>query len=337
MAADHQAIPLVFDQYSWDGTVDPARPLSRFQEGLILSALPNGARIVQARPYTRWDGRSTFPLFVRVRLANREDTVLLRMARHRHGVETEAMVLPALNRLGLPVPQVLAGPVTDPAAPDQGAMTVLTILPGTDLQQLSASVACDELDALGSLLFEGVNRLHAATPALLVDRLARSIPKVTLADELQAIRQRGGPWLSVDEYGSALKRLLPIVKGEATPLVFSNGDFNAGNFLSDGRRLTGIVDFARARFEDPYYGFAKYWTYDLRPFSNAGAIARGLEERGVSPTKLALRLAIACLWTLQREVPVRGHEKAFGSYREHLWRLLRQSLAHLEEKQADGW
>ena len=42
------------------------------------------------------------------------------------------------------------------------------------------------------------------------------------------------------------------------PLAFSSGDCNPGNFLSDGARLTGIVDFALACFEDPHIGFAKY-------------------------------------------------------------------------------
>lgn len=330
--------------------VDPAQPLTSFQESLLASVLPKGGRILKVRPHRHWDGRLTFPLYVRVgggrsqpasaaEAADGEQTVLLRQERYVGGVETEATVLPLLARLGLPVPHLLAGPAGDPEFPERGAMSVLSLLPGTDLQHLSTGASPERVAALGALIFAAVDRLHAVSPAVQDELTGKGVPSVTLAAELQAIQVRGGPWLADHTFHGALERLLPeaAAEGERTPLVFSNGDYNAGNFLADGTdasgwRLTGIVDFARARFEDPYYGFAKYWTYDMQPFHGAGVIARGLETRGVRRAQLALRLAIRCLWTLQHEVPLTGHTRqnpGTSRYGEGLLALLQHSLAKL--------
>jgi len=114
-----EPVPIPYDQYPWDGSVDLAQPISKFQEALVKSAFPEGARVLDVRPCRRWDGRLTFPVFVRVQHAGRtrdegaesnaEDTVLLRMERFRGGVEREASILPVLSAVGLPVPRLLAG------------------------------------------------------------------------------------------------------------------------------------------------------------------------------------------------------------------------------------
>jgi hypothetical protein len=327
MQPEPHRVAALFDQYAWDGTADPCPRLTPAQEALVRAAVPGGVGVVAVRPSRRWDGRAAFPLFVRVAGRAGERTVLLRVDRFRGGVEAEASVLPILGRLGLPVPRLLAGPAADPAHPGRGPASVLSVLDGTDLQRLSEAAAPEELEPLGAVLFDGVARLHGATAA--VRAAVPALPTVSLAAELAAIRARGGPWPATAAFGAALERLTPAAAA-AGPLVFSNGDYNPANFLAAGRRLTGIVDFALARFEDPYYGFAKYWTYDLRPFHRAGVIARALAARGVSDARLALRLAIRCLWTLQREVPVSGGTPATTRYRERLLRLLAKSLAQLE-------
>lgn len=83
-ATDLAAVP--FDLYPWDGTVDPARPLTAFQESLTAAALPNGGRLLDVRPHWHWDGRLTFPVYVRVSRASgeaNEQTVLFRTLLHR--------------------------------------------------------------------------------------------------------------------------------------------------------------------------------------------------------------------------------------------------------------
>ena len=106
-------------------------------------------------------------------------------------------------------------------------------------------------------------------------------------------------------------------------------DLNPGNFLAAGGRLTGFVDFAMARFEDPHYGLAKYPVYDLHPYAKAGIIGRYRRRHGVSPDAFAHRLAVRCVWTLQREIPVLGHDAALGAYRDGTLRLLRGARALL--------
>ena len=90
--------------------------LSAFQTALILSLFPSGAHIQAVHPFQPEYPPS--PLRVDVVAPENEDSsVVLRLSRHRDHVATEATLLGALGQLGLPVPTVLAGPVTDPDAP----------------------------------------------------------------------------------------------------------------------------------------------------------------------------------------------------------------------------
>ena len=166
------AFPELYDQYPWDGSVDPAQPISHFQEALVRSAFPDGVRVLEVRPYRRWDGRLTFPVFVRISHPGRadggdaggsvEETVVLRMERFRGGVEREAAVLPVLRGAGLPVPRVLVAPAVDPACPERGAVSVLSVLPGADLQRLSESAESAHVAARGTARGASLGRGTAA-------------------------------------------------------------------------------------------------------------------------------------------------------------------------------
>jgi thiamine kinase-like enzyme len=173
-----------------------------------------------------------------------------------------------------------------------------------------------------------------------------------LLTELRLIVERGGPWLLQPLFWQAVRQLIPVLARIDTPLVFSNGDYNPANFLSDGQQITGFVDFEMACFEDPHYGFAKYRVYDMYPFHKTGLVERYLQGCGLSETEFAPRLAVRCLWTLQREISVfaenaRPHDwtEVFADasadtatddlqagqdgYRRHVLKLLRQSLEML--------
>ena len=102
-----------------------------------------------------------------------------------------------------------------------------------------------------ALTVEAVHLLHGVTEALADSDVAGQIPSVTLSDRLAEVLRNGGPWLEQPVVARALECLGVTVPGIETPLAFTNGDYNPLNFLSDGGRLTGIVDFAHARFEDP--------------------------------------------------------------------------------------
>jgi aminoglycoside phosphotransferase len=316
-------VPVPYDLYRLEEPIDPDAPLSAFQEAFILSALPAGTRLLEAR-FAR---EEWLPCPMRVRVATPdgvEQTLFLWMDRKLGGVETEARLLPVLGRLGLPVPTLLAGPVVDPDRPNLGAQCLLSLLPGRDLLTSSWSASPAVVDWAGGLLLEGVARLHELTEAVSRDAVARHLPRRTLQAELEAVIERGGAWMEEPVFDEAVRSLMPHVEAIDTPLVFSNGDYNPGNFLSDGKGLTGFVDFSWACFEDPHVGFAKCWIYDFFPFNKAGLVERYLDRQSLTRAEFAPRVALRCLWTLQREIAVAGGDTG---YRDHVLRLLGEAIA----------
>jgi len=164
-------IPQPADIYE-DYPVDVTRPLSPFQEELILSACPPGSRIVEAR-FARED---RLPCPVRVHVASpggEEQQLILRMDQHIDGVAIDAALLPVLARLALPVPTVLAGPSYDPAGPSLGALSVLSVLPGQDLLSWAwDGAAAADLVTATRLVLDSVERLHHLTESLSRDPVA---------------------------------------------------------------------------------------------------------------------------------------------------------------------
>jgi len=322
-------LPHAFDEYDTTGIAfDLDRPLSPFQTRLLLSALPAGTRIVGAA-FTR---REWLPSPVRVSLllpAGSERTVYVRMERYVGGVETEARLLPVLQRLGLPAPTLLAGPKVDPDLPGVSACSVVGAVPGEPLADRGWAGAPGDMVVTG-LGIEGVLRLHHATQAVLATAVA--LPRKTLASDLAGVAARGGPWCDDPYFAESLRALLPVAAAVRTPLVFSNGDYNPGNFLASGDRLTGIIDFARACLEDPLIGFAKYEIYNFAPWLQAGFIERCLAALGFGKSDFALRLAVRCLFTLQREMPqgMRRGRQGQIRYRERLYGLIGAARAMWE-------
>jgi aminoglycoside phosphotransferase (APT) family kinase protein len=229
-----------------------------------------------------------------------------------------------LSRLGLPVPRLLAGPAFDPDNTRTGPTIVMSCLPGIDLQRMSQDspegreIAC-------RLVLEGIGRLHSLTDAIRGEEIGRRLPQITLLTELRLIVERGGPWLQTPLFRQAIQQLLPTLAAIHTPLVFSNGDYQPANFLTDGRDLTGFVDFELARFEDPHYGVAKYRVYDIAPLHKAGFVERYLDSLRLSQADFAPRLAVRCLWTLQREISPDDLD-ADDAYGRHVLQILRQAL-----------
>ncbi len=311
-------------------------PLSAFQEVLILSVCPAGTRIVSAHFHrlVRLPG----PIWVHVALPDgNEQKLILRMDQRISGVEREAAILPVLAQLGLPVPSILAGPVVDPTQPTMGAMTVLNVLPGQDLLGWSWDAPPPVLELAMRLVLEGVQRLHELTEPLSREQIEAQLPHITLQSELQDILARGGTWLDEPVFIQAIERLLPVVETIHTPLVFSSGDYNPGNFLFKGEKLTGFIDFPGACFEDPHIGMAKYWTCSWYPLDRAGIVERYLEQEHLSFAEFAPRLALRCLSTLQREIAVTGGEdvlvedefESHAGYRKRILDLLARSMSAL--------
>ncbi|MFL7809721.1 MAG: aminoglycoside phosphotransferase family protein [Anaerolineae bacterium] len=319
-------IPYPFDHYApWQ----PPLGMDAFQESLVLSAYSPGSRIVEASSYR--PGYMQYPLRVRVQTAGgKERGCVLKADPLIGGVEREAALLPVLSRLGLAVPAVLAGPIAHPDYPNAGALLVLSEMRGEPLPWLDATLM--EVDATCRLLQEGVGAMHRLTEQIRREDVAMVLPERTMPSELEGICQRGGPWLDVPLFSEAIRRLRPILERIHTPLVFSNGDYNPLNFLWDGERLSGWIDFTGACFEDPHIGFAKFviWAFDSYgwgPGARAGLVERYLYAQDVSRSEFAPRLALRCLWRLQRDTSVTGREDAFQ--REAIVNVLQHALAGL--------
>ena len=300
--------------------------LTPTQERLVLSVCPRGSRVVRAEFFRR--EYLPCPLRVVVGLSGGgERTVVLRLARHG-SVEEESRLLGILGRLGLPVPAVLAGPEKDPDLPGGPLVAVYSLLDGQNLQDLSQQAA-DGCRAAARLVVEGASRLASLTERLRAKPEAAFLRTVTLTDRLDAVVAQGGPWLEEPLFADAIERLRPALAEAREATVFTGGDYQPANFLTDGARVTGFVDFELAGYQDFLFGFAKYPIYDLHPLNKGGFIPYLLEEKRIARQDFEVRVALGCLVTLQREIPVAGGD---SGYRAHVLGLLAQGLDHVEKQ-----
>ena len=303
-----------------------------FLTGLVLSAFPKGSDFIassKGKLYAEYPGGNDCMV---VRTPKGEEHQAEIKSRHFiGGIETEAMALPALQRLNFPVPRVLAGPTHHPDFPEASPFIVLSVLKGRFLPYLdpASRASSEELDLACRLLLEGVERLHDATEAMLADKAGGKLPRRTLSSELEGIVQRGGPWLEEPIFTGAIERLRPVLKEIDTPLVFSNFFNYTWNFLCEGDRLTGFVGFEKACFEDPHIAFTTYHIWGRidpvgwGPLNRTGLVERWLYKHNVSRKEFAPRVALRCLWRLQREHPVEGDARGG---REGILDVLRESL-----------
>jgi len=298
---------------------DKHATLTAFQEDLLLAACPSGSRVVKSEYF-----RPEYvpgPVRCVARLPDgSERNLVLRLARHG-SVEEEARLLPILARVGIPVPEVLVGPQREPGT-SGAAMAVYSFLGGMNLQELSES--SDEGCAIAAgLVVEGAKKLADLTDELKADVRAQFLQTYTLLDQLAMIVRAAGPWVHEKTFADAVDALRPVLSGISDPPVFTGGDYQPANFLTDGKMLTGFVDFENSRYQDFLFGFAKYPVYDLHPLNKAGLVPYLLRRTSVEPEHFDIRLALGCLVTLQREIPVTGGE---NGYREHVLRLLAGAL-----------
>jgi hypothetical protein len=187
-------------------------------------------------------------------------------------------------------------------------MTLLNVLPGQSLLEWSDAATPQQIQWAIGLILNGVDLLHGATTFLQGSAASQFLPQKTLHSELQAIIERGGPWLDEPIFQQALATVELALRRFKTPLAFSSGDYNQGNFLFEGDHLSALVDFTAPSFEDPHISMAMYWIYSWNPFDQAGIVERYLERQGLSFEDFAPRLALRCMRTLQENLPIRGGE-----------------------------
>lgn len=300
--------------------------LTPFQTQLILSCFVRGGRIVEAQPMQEMQ-----PCPLRITVLDLESGVtrhvVLRLSRNRGGVEREARILPLLHDLGLLVPRLLAGPERETDGGD--SFSVLEFLPGDTLQVL-ADLSEQGAATAKQLLVEGIVRLFEATSALSQSAVADALPRSSLHDEWVKLSDISGDWASVTPYREALRQLEPLceVAARTTSLVFSNGDYQPGNFLTDGETLTGFLDFEKAGFEDPMWTLARYPVYALEPFGRVGLTRAVLDRLGFSDSQFAVRIALFGLRTLRTKTSPDSTRN--GALRDRVWELVDRSLCQTE-------
>lgn len=231
--------------------------------------------------------------------------------------------------MGLLTPLVLTPPQRDPTPTAASLAAVYSFLPGQTLQQLSeqSAAACQ---TAAHLLLAATAKLAAATASLrdllAAQSLTELVPTITLIQQWEMILAQGGPWLAEPSFLAKLHALRPRLAALTDAPVFTNGDYQLGNFLTDGERVTGFIDFEYASFQDYLYGFAKYPIYDLHPLNKGGIIEHLLAAQAIAFADFAPRLALGCLATLRREIPVRGGD---AGYRAHVLALLDRAFGVL--------
>jgi aminoglycoside phosphotransferase (APT) family kinase protein len=255
--------------------------------------------------------------------------LILRLDRWEEGVVNEARLLPLLARVGLPVAEVLAEPTIDPDAPELGPMAVYSVLPGRNLLQLIYQACRNEKLVLAELLLDAIDRLQAVTPHLKTlltqGELGDLLPHRGLSYELRAATMGEAQW-GDPAFTRAVEVLTPLVDQVEAPACFWNGDSNPANFLCDGRRLTGFVDFAHASWHDPHYGLARFTVYHWVHLDRPLLFQRYRERHHLSERDFALRSAVHCLWMLQTSVP---GEPVGGAYRARILTQLDADLCLL--------
>jgi len=250
--------------------------------------------------------------------------------------QERADLLPALRRLGIPVPRLLSEitgrdlEVLALAEPPLGENLSLWALGGTP-HRIRIATEC---------AFEGIDRLQSITPALSDDPIGKLLPRRTLSDEAAALTDhdlwKGDIWLNnpgsqVEKwrldpwFRDAVCKVQAAVADMHDPLVYTDYmhffpgsyrihaitpqvDIEAPLGWPGDIRLTEntLAEFSSpyGHFGDPLLGLAMVWIYDCYPFVHTGFVEQFLWRRGVSRRDFAPRLALRALQTIARELPV---------------------------------
>jgi hypothetical protein len=286
----------------------------------ILQIDPSFQSISEAVYFDNYD----LPCPVRVSVTKKDNTVITVVLRkNRHGdVRKEIQILRALKELGLPVPEILSEPFE---IGDGEYAAIYSLLPGENLQKLSMGSEND-LALAKELLVQAVIMLMDATDFVRNHEVSKTLPSITLMEELEALNTKDNPWLGEEIYKIATLRLQTIFRDIKTPLVLSNGDYQPGNFLAQDGKITGFLDFESPSFQDPMMGFVKYPIYDLLPLARTDLVKVFLDKKGFSEKDFNCRLILGCLKILKKEIPISGGDEETQAYRSRVLDILHKSL-----------
>ncbi|AIE84405.1 RNA polymerase sigma-70 factor [Fimbriimonas ginsengisoli Gsoil 348] len=313
--------------------------LSESHMSLIEAAFP-GSRIVSVQA----DPEPWQPFSPRVKLALSDGTQ--RTVDFRRIDAHRIQLAQALARLGIPGPQVIAGP-----QPGQ-SLCLCQVPRGENLSLWALGGTPHRIRLATERAIEGLDRLQACSEGLMDDPIGATLPRRTLLDEVAILtddeRWNADPWLAeagaerrawlADPwFADAVARVGAAVVEIDTPLVYTDYMF----FFPQGYRIqTGtapmddlvgwpgdphygenpLVEFVHVfgHFGDPLLGLAMVWVYDCYPFVHTGFVEQVLWRRGVTQREFAPRLALKALQMIARDLPL---ERPAGEAR--YWQSLR--------------
>ena len=294
--------------------------LTESEKKTILGIDPSFQEITQATYFDNYD----LPCPIEVEVETKGNTsraVVLRKTRHGN-VEMEVKMFRALKEYGLPVPEILSGPFRNEVG---DYVAIYSLLEGENPQKLSMRSA-DDLQEAKRLLVKAVLALMGASSFIAKHEVSKSLPHRSLQLELEEIKTSQSLWSKEPIFQRALQRIGGVLPGVTTPLVFSNGDYQPGNFLAKNGQITGFLDFESPSFQDPLMGFVKYPIYDLHPLAKTNVIETVPDALKFTKRDFFIRLALGCLKTLQSEIPVVSEEIDDLKYRERVLALLASAL-----------
>jgi hypothetical protein len=286
----------------------------------ILEIDPSFQAITNATYFDNYDLPCPIKVEVDTR-GNKSTTVVLRKARHGN-VEVEVEIFRALKEFGLPVPEILSAPFRNE---NDERVTIYSLLEGESLQHLSMRSE-DGLQEAKGLVIQAVRKLLSASSFMAHHEVSKLLPRRTLLSELETVKRTNSAWSRTAIFQSGVKHLQGVLPEIDTPLVFSNGDYQPGNFLACNGKVTGFVDFESPSFEDPLMGFVKYPVYDLHPLSKTNVVEILLDAMKFSKRDFSIRVILGCLKTLQKEIPVIGCNSEVDRYRDRVLALLESAL-----------
>ncbi len=334
--------------------------LSELQHSLIMTAFPN-ARILSVQTEVEpW-----MPFSPRVRLAVADGAE--KIVDFRGDIDpARAALLPTLERLGIPGPRLLAGPVPRLASerdveswngtdfltlcePPRGENLLLWALGGTPHRIRLATERA----------FEAIDRLQGITAALQESPLGAALERRTLVDEVSILvdsnRWNADPWLAEEGrartqwlqdpwFAAALLKVEVAIQTVDDPLVYTayghffplsyrivpNDSFQEpfGAPGDPAYQKNPLAEFVQpfGHYGDPLLGLAMVWVQDCYPFVHTGFVEQFLWRRGVSKREFAPRLALKALQMIARDLPLERPAEG-GSYWDGLHGWAEQGLS----------
>jgi len=248
----------------------------------------------------------------------------------------QAALVPVLEKLGIPSPRILGGPMADGAG---GYQTLCEVPRGESLTDWALGGTPHRIRLATERAFEGIDRLQGLTAALQADPVGAKLERRTLADEVLVLtddaRWAADPWLAEEGDERALWLADPWFMGALTTLRGAVSDINEPLVYTDYKHFypqfyriapsselfdeplgapgdpayqkNPLVEFTQAlagHYGDPTLGLAMVWVQDCYPFVHTGFVEQFLWRRGVTKREFAPRLALKALQMIARDLPL---------------------------------